>query len=315
MKHIKELSFRKVKRYSIATRKSKVNLSEFGILYEKGTSFKEFLDKMPNILAASDFRKAVIAVVEARKRNRPVILGMGAHPIKVGLSPVIIGLLKRGIITAIATNGASIIHDFEMAYIGNTSEDVGEELCKGTFGMAKETGVMLNKAIIQGVEDGYGIGSAVGEFIHHNRKMKNKNVSIFAEGYRLGAPLTVHVAIGTDTIHMHPEADGKALGEGSLRDFRLFTSLITELERGVFINLGSAVIIPEVFLKALTLARNTGYNVDNFTAINMDFSKQYRANENVLNRPTKQSGTAVNLLGHHEIMFPLLSAAIIEEMD
>ncbi len=315
MKHTNKQSFRKVKRVPIAKRKSNVTIPGFGLPYEKGVSFKEFIDRIPNILAASDFKTAVSSIVKARGKKKPVILGMGAHPIKVGLSPIIIDLMKREIVTSIATNGASIIHDFELSYSGFTSEDVAEELTKGTFGMAKETGIMLNKAIIEGVQNGNGIGTSVGELINNNKRIKNKKISIFASAFSLGIPITVHVAIGTDIIHMHPEADGKSIGEGSLRDFKLLTSIISELEEGVFINLGSAVIIPEVFLKALNLTRNIGNKVYNFTTINMDFIKQYRSLENVLRRPTLNNGTAINLIGHHEIMFPLLSAAVIEGMD
>ncbi len=314
-KTIKIQSFKNVKRTSLKSRKSKVEISREGIPHKTKSSFKEFMDRLPSILAAYDFRKAVTFIVNARRKKRPVILGMGAHQIKVGLSRVIIDLMERGILTGIATNGASIIHDFELSYSGHTSEDVLEELNKGTFGMAKETGVMLNMAINNGAKKGYGIGLSVGEFIYNDRRIKNRDRSIFAQGYKLGVPITVHVGIGTDIIHMHPEADGKTIGEGSLLDFRLLASLVTELEEGVFINLGSAVIIPEVFLKVLTLARNTGNSVRNFTMINMDFIKQYRASENILRRPTSESGTAIELIGHHEIMFPLLAAAVIEEIE
>ncbi len=308
------LDFKNVKRYSLSDRKSKVCLPEHGHVYEKGLDFKGFLGLLPEILAGSDFRKVVEAIVRARKNGRAVILGMGAHPVKVGLSPLIIDLMKRGIITALAANGATIIHDFELAYTGHTSEDVQEELQKGTFGMAEETGVFINRAITDGVKKGYGIGRSLGEFIHNSNDCNNKEISLFAAGAALGIPATVHVAIGTDIVHMHPEADGGAIGEGSLRDFRLFASKVAELEGGVYINLGSAVIMPEVFLKALTLARNTGQRVFNFTTLNMDFIRHYRAFENVTKRPVIPEGIGITLVGHHEIMFPLLIAAIIESM-
>jgi hypothetical protein len=302
----------KVKRYSLKDRKSKVELSLQGVPHAAGGLFSAFIAGLPKTLAADDLRTAARNIVGARRADRPVILGMGAHPIKVGLSPIIIDLMERGIITALCTNGASAVHDFEMALAGFTSEDVACSLDDGSFGMAKETGVMLNGAISEGVQRGLGLGRAVGEFIHNDRKFRHKAVSIFAAAYRLGLPLTVHVAIGTDIIHMHPEADGAAIGEGSLRDFKILTGQVAGLEGGVFINLGSAVIIPEVFLKAINLARNTGSTVDKFTALNMDFIRHYRAHENVLRRPTKKGGTALGIVGHHEIMLPLLAAAVIE---
>ena len=307
------LSLKQVKTYSIRKRKSKVHLSTLAKLPEKGDSIKDFIEKLPDILAVKDFRDTVQAIVRARKNGRPVILGMGAHPIKVGLSPIIIDLLGREIITAVATNGACIIHDFELSFIGHTSEDIDEELLKATFGMAKETGKYLNRAIKEGIKKGYGIGQAVGEMIYESR-FRFKGKSIFASAYRRGIPATVHVAIGSDIIHMHPDADGSAIGEGSFRDFRLFTSVVSDLEGGVYINLGSAVIMPEVFLKALTVARNLGNRVENITTVNMDFIQHYRPRENVLRRPTIKKGSAYALTGHHEIMFPLLAAAIIEEM-
>ncbi|MBF0487292.1 MAG: deoxyhypusine synthase family protein [Nitrospirae bacterium] len=307
----------RVKRYSLADRKSKVALDKIGRPYNRGGLFGEFLLSLPDILAAADLRRAAACIAKARENGCPVILGMGAHPIKVGLSPIIIDLMERGVITAVATNGASIVHDFELAFAGFTSEDVAAELCKGTFGMAEETGVMLNTAIVRGVDSGLGLGSAIGSFLSHDKAIKNKGISIFARAYELGLPVTVHVAVGTDIIHMHPEADGRAIGEGSLRDFRLLATLLGGLEGGVFINLGSAVIIPEVFMKALNLARNIGgaeNKVEHFTAINMDFISHYRAQVNVLKRPAADSNSAINLIGHHEIMFPLLAATIKEHI-
>ena len=313
MKKIKPISLKSVKTYSIKNRKSKVSLSAFAVPPAKADMFKTFIDKLPDILAVNDFRAVVTAIVKSRKNNRPVILGMGAHPIKVGLSPIIIDLMQKGVITAVATNGAWIIHDFEISFIGHTSEDVEKELCRGTFGMAEETGRYLNKAIKEGVKKGYGIGRSVGKMIHGS-KFRFKGKSIFASAYKLDIPSTVHVAIGTDIIHMHPEANGSAIGEGSFKDFKLFTSVVSDLEGGVYINLGSAVIMPEVFLKALTIARNLGNKVENITTVNMDFIQHYRPIENVLRRPTIGNGSAYALTGHHEIMFPLLATAIIEEI-
>lgn len=313
MRQYKPVSLKRVKTYSIFKRKSKVSIDSLSTPFEKGSSLKSFLDKLPAVLAVNDFRAVVKAIVHARKNSRPVILGMGAHPIKVGLSPIIIDLMRKNIVTAIATNGACIIHDFEMCYVGSTSEDVERQLCNGTFGMARETGKFLNKAIKDGVKRGYGIGKSVGEMIYKSR-FKFKDKSIFASAFELGLPASVHVAIGTDIIHMHPDADGLATGEGSFRDFRQFTSVVSDLEQGVYINLGSSVIMPEVFLKAVAIARNLGHKVEHITTVNMDFIQHYRPSLNVLKRPPGQSGSFYALTGHHEIMLPLLAAAIIEEI-
>lgn len=313
MKKYKPVSLKKLKTYPISKRKSKVEITLSATPHKRGQPFKDFIAHLPDILAAKDFRAVVSAVVNARKKKRPVVLGMGAHPIKVGLSTLIIGLMNRGIITAIATNGACIVHDFELSFTGRTSEDVAEELCKGAFGMAKETGEYINKAINTGVKNGYGIGKSLGEMIQNSR-FKYKDMSVFGAAYKLKLPATVHIAIGTDIIHMHPHADGASIGEGSLRDFKLFTSVVSDLEGGVYINLGSAVIMPEVFLKALTIARNLGSKVENITTVNMDFIQHYRPAQNVLRRPTLQKGCSYALTGHHEIMLPLLAAAVIEEI-
>lgn len=313
MKRYKPVSLKKIKTYPLSSRKSRVEIEFAGVPHKKGTSFRAFVDSLPSTLAASDLKATVRAVVEARKRGRPVVLGMGAHPLKVGLSPVIIDLMKRGIITAIATNGACVIHDFELSIIGRTSEDVASELCSGKFGMARETGRELNAAINKGVKRGYGIGRAIGEYISRG-KNRFKDKSIFSEAYRLGIAATVHIAVGTDIIHMHPEADGAMVGEGSLRDFRLLAAVISDLEGGVYINLGSAVIMPEVFLKALTIARNLGNKAEDITTVNMDFIQHYRPRENVLCRPTIAKGRSYALTGHHEIMIPLLAAMIIEDL-
>jgi hypothetical protein len=238
---------------------------------------------------------------------------MGAHPIKVGLSPLIIDFMERGIVSAVAMNGAGIIHDFELAFMGETSEDVASSLKDGSFGMAEETGAFLNRAITKGYDQRQGIGAAVGEAILKAR-LPHHRLSILAAGARLGIPVTVHVGIGTDIIHMHPEVDGKALGEGSLLDFRTLTSVVATLGDGVFLNLGSAVILPEVFLKALSLARNLGSRVRNLTTVNLDFLPHYRPLTNVVTRPTLESGKGYHLTGHMEIMVPLLFASVLEEL-
>ncbi len=296
----------------LQSRKSKVEIDEAGTVFSNGT-FRDFISSLPDILAAKDIRAVVSAIVRARKKDRPVILGMGAHPIKVGLAPIIINLIKKNIITAIALNGACIVHDYELSLIGHTSEDVDIELCRGTFGMAEETGKGLNRAIKRGVKKGSGIGRAVGEYIAKSRA-PHKQLSILAAATKYEIPATVHVAVGTDIIHMHPEADGAAIGEGSLRDFKLFSSVVADLKGGVYINLGSAVILPEVFLKAIALTRNLRYPVKNFTTVNMDFIQHYRCRENVLRRPVISGGRSYALTGHHEIMFPLLAAAVLEAL-
>ncbi len=309
----KPININNIKTYSVRERESKVSLKRACKVYTKSGSFSDFVSSLPSFLAAEDLRKVVRAISNAYKNKRPVILGMGAHPIKVGLSPLIIDLMHKGVVTAIATNGACIIHDFEISYIGETSEDVVKELTTGTFGMARETGQFLNNAINNGVKKGKGIGASVGDFIDSSDS-SFKDKSIFRAGYKLALPMTVHIAIGTDIIHMHPEADGALIGEGSMRDFKLFASVVSELEGGVYINLGSAVILPEVFLKALTIARNLGHKVEEFTTVNMDFFQHYRPRENVLKRPTILKGQNFSLTGHHEIMFPLLAGMIMEEL-
>jgi deoxyhypusine synthase len=314
MKNYMPVSLKRVSTCSINKRQSKVSLDNTAKPFVKGDSLRIFLKKLPDILAAKDLRAVVRAIVKARNDRKPVILGMGAHPIKVGLSPVIIDLIKRNIITAIATNGACIIHDFELSYIGHTSEDVQKELCRKTFGMAKETGCYINKAIKGGLKKRHGVGKSIGEMIYKSN-FRFKKDSIFASAFEHNIPATVHIAIGTDIIHMHPDADGSALGEGSFIDFKLLISVVSDLEGGVYINLGSAVIMPEVFLKALTVARNLGNKVEKITTVNMDFIQHYRPRENVLKRPTIRKGSAYALTGHHEIMFPFLAAAVIDEIS
>jgi hypothetical protein len=302
-----------VETYSIKGRKSKVSVDDLGKEARASTSFSDFMDSLPNILAAADLREVASRIVKAHKSDRVIALGMGAHVIKVGLGPMIIDFMERGIINTIAMNGACIVHDFELAFNGQTSEDVAVEIGGGSFGMAEETGRMLNQAIIDGGRKGLGIGRSVGEMILEE-KLPYADKSIIAAGARLGIPVTVHVAVGTDIIHMHPHADGAAIGEGSYRDFRLISSVISQLDSGVYLNIGSAVLLPEVFLKALTLARNLGFEVKNFTTVNMDFIQGYRPTQNVVRRPTQDGGKGFALTGHHEIMVPLLFSVIAEEL-
>jgi hypothetical protein len=310
---IRPLSLDKIQTYPLKARKSLVQDKDFARPIPKGASFRKFIDSLPSFLAAKDFRDIVARIAEAHESGKPIILGMGAHPIKVGLSPLIIRLMEKGIVQAVAMNGAGIIHDFEIAFGGQTSEDVAAEIGTGSFGMARETGQWVNEAIQKGWEQGRGIGDSIGRMIE-DKKLPFRHLSITAAGVRLGIPVTVHVAIGTDILHLHPQACGQAIGEGSHRDFRLLAAMVSGLQGGVYINLGSAVILPEVFLKALTLARNLGYGVKKFTTVNMDFIPHYRPLTNVVRRPTLEGGKGFHLTGHHEIMFPLLTAAILESI-
>ncbi|GAK60090.1 hypothetical protein, fragment [Candidatus Vecturithrix granuli] len=308
------LDFRDITTYSIFERKSLVQVETFATPWRKGGSFSTFLQSLPAILAGKQFQQIVERVATAVRSERLVVLAMGAHVIKCGLSPLIIDLMERGVVSAIALNGAGIIHDFELAYTGATSEDVAEAISTGEFGMGRETAQFLNAVIIQGQEDGLGIGQAVGKALY-DANPPYLQYSLVAAGYRLQIPITVHVSIGTDIIHTHPEANGAALGAGSHRDFQHFISVISQLEGGVYFNIGSAVILPEVFLKAISTVRNLGYVVKHFTTVNMDFIRHYRPIQNVVIRPTSDGGEGYTLIGHHEILVPLLAAAIIEQLE
>jgi hypothetical protein len=314
MKKLEPLSLDGIKTYSLSERHSKVSFQDFGSPWRKGGGFREFVDRLPRILAGETLREVAGAWVRARRQGRPVLLGMGAHPIKVGLSPVLIDLLKRRLITGVAMNGAGIIHDAEVAMAGRTSEDVDEVLGCGAFGMARETAEFLNGAIAWGARQELGLGQAVGRRLLES-DFPHKDLSLVGMAASLEVPLTVHVAVGTDIIHLHPSVDPEALGATTHRDFRLFAALVSELEDGVFINLGSAVIIPEVFLKALTLARNLGHKASPLTTVNLDFVQHYRPLTNVVRRPTAGAGLGFALTGHHELLFPLLAALVVEEME
>jgi len=312
-KEFPPIDLSKITTYSILERKSLVQVDTFATPWRKGGNFAQFLASLPKILVGSQFRKIVAKVVNAVKAERPVVMAMGAHVIKCGLSPIVIDLMERGIVSAIALNGAGIIHDFELAYTGQTSEDVAEAIATGEFGMGRETGQFLNEAINQGVNAGLGIGESVGKaLIAANPQYLQ--YSIVAAGRRLGIPVTVHVAIGTDIIHTHPSANGAALGEGTHRDFKRFIGVVSQLEGGVYFNIGSAVILPEVFLKAVSTVRNLGYPLKHFTTVNMDFIRHYRPTQNVVTRPTAEGGEGYTLIGHHEMLLPLLAAAMIEAL-
>lgn len=275
----------------------------------RGMTVRALVDGLPDILGARDLRVAVDRIASAIRRGRPVVLGMGAHPIKVGLGPLIGDLVRRERLAALAVNGACLVHDFEMAWGGRTSEDVGPGLDRGLFGMARETGAFVNRAARDGAARGLGLGWAVGDAIRRAR-LPFRRASILAAAVEAGIPATAHVAIGTDIVHMHPEADGAAIGETSLRDFRQLAAVVARLDGGVYVNLGSAVVLPEVFVKALNLARNVGHRVRDLTTVDMDFTRHYRPGVNVVARPTAAGGRGIALTGHHEIMFPLLWAAV-----
>lgn len=302
-----------LKTYPLASRKSKVDRVDFARPWKPGGTLEDFLERLPDILAAKDFKAVVSATAKARKAGKNVVMAMGAHVIKVGLNPVVVDLMEQGVITAIAMNGAGIIHDLEVAMIGRTSEDVLEGLEHGAFGMAEETAGFLNRAVLKAGNEGLGLGGAVGRAIIEENLPFEKE-SILATAARLEIPATVHVAIGTDIIHIHPGFDPEATGKASYLDFRLFCSVVAALEDGVYMNVGSAVILPEVFLKALTLVWNMGHKVERITTVNMDFIRQYRPTTNVVERPTSQGGRGFTLVGHHEIMFPLLAAAVSEKI-
>jgi len=302
-----------LKTYSLTERKSKVSDADFASPWEVGGSFREFLKRLPRILAGEDIREVISSIAQARREQKAVLMAMGAHVIKVGLNPVVIDLMHRGIITGIAMNGAGIIHDLEVAITGQTSEDVSAALGNGSFGMAKETGNFLNEAIRSARDQNLGLGEAVGRKII-NEDFSLKENSILATGIQLGIPVTVHVAIGTDIIHMHPEFDAEAAGGATHRDFRIFSTMVSTLENGVYLNVGSAVILPEVFLKALSVVRNLGHSVHRFTAVNLDFIRHYRPMTNVVHRPTAEGGKGLSLVGHHELLLPMIAAGVLEEL-
>jgi len=308
------IDINKVKTYSVLTRKSKVNSQDFVKIPKKKASFLDFYGSFSNILKARDLRLVVDAIAAAHKHKKAVIYMGGAHVIKCGLNPVLIELLKKKVLSCICLNGAGVIHDFELALQAKTSEDVGEGLKDGKFGMGKETAEFINAAVREGVVRGKGFGDAVAEKIGKS-SLRYKNLSLLANAYKYKVPVCVHVAIGTDIIHQHPSFDGALTGQASMRDFKTLTNEIIGLNNGgVVLNFGSAVIMPEVFLKALNLARNLGNKVKGFTTANFDMIHHYRPNQNVVCRPTQDSGKGYYIIGHHEIMLPLLAQAVIEKI-
>ena len=303
-----------VQTYPLASRTSKVTLADVARPHVAGTGVDGWLSRLPDLLAGRDFRAVIDAIDRARQEDRPVVWGLGAHVVKVGLSPILVDLMRRGYVSAMALNGAGMIHDFELAVGGSTSEDVDGTLGTGQFGMATETGRDLNAVITEGVARGAGIGQSVGAYLC-DQQVPHLEYSLVGMAYRLGIPVTVHVALGTDIIHMHPSASGAALGEGSLRDFRYLASVVSHLSGGVYLNCGSAVVLPEVFLKAVAVVRNAGHSLDGLTTVNLDFLRHYRPQTNVVTRPTAGTGRGYSLTGHHELMIPLLAAALVERHE
>jgi len=312
MSGYEQIDLSKIKTFSISNRPSKISTADFARFYQRGASLNQFLSDLPNILIGADFKQLIKSIVNAYRSRKQIIAMMGAHVIKCGLSPLIIQLMEIGVIKCLALNGAGIIHDTEVANWGITSEDVAEALNDGSFGMVKETAEFINSALEDGKRLKLGLGESVGKKLSES-DAAYKHLSILAGGYSNNIPITVHVAIGTDILHQHPATNGATIGELSHRDFKIFCSQVAKLTAGsVVLNFGSAVVLPEVFLKALTVARNLGYNAHGFTTANFDMLRHYRPQVNVIQRPTQTGGKGCQFTGHHEIMIPLLVAGILE---
>ncbi len=310
----KPLDFAGLKTVPIKDRGGKVRTEHFASPYEKGAGMGRWLDTLPKILAADSFRSVADALLAARQKKKPIIWGFGGHVIKCGLAPVLTDLMRRGYATAFTMNGSAAIHDFEIAIAGCTSEDVEAVLPDGRFGTAEETGREMNTAIIEGDRESLGIGESLGRRLETLADPAFRQSSVLLEAWANSVPVTVHVAFGTDTPHTHPAADAGAIGRATHRDFRLFCSLVAELnEGGVYLNVGSAVVLPEVFLKAISAVRNLGHPVNDFTTVNFDFLQHYRPRVNVVERPhARAGGQGIAITGHHELMLPLLAAVLIE---
>lgn len=312
---IQPLEFDDISTYPLGDRKSKVHTGLFGKPADRNDTVGQFIEKLPNILAGEQLRRLIRALVRARQDEKSLLWGMGGHVVKCGLGPILIDMMRDGFVTGLAMNGAALIHDFEIALHGSTSEEVENEIGSGRFGMAEETGEYLNKAINDGVQRGIGIGESVGRFLDasdNGIEFEHPESSILVEAYARSIPVTVHLAIGTDITHVHPTVSGENLGAATMRDFKLLCRMVESLERGVYVNLGSAVILPEVFLKAVSVVRNLGGSLRDFTTANLDFIQHYRPTQNVLKRPTQDGGQSIALTGHHEIMLPLIAAALKE---
>lgn len=311
-KNISPIDLAAIKTYELASRPSKVTVKDFATPISADDSLKEFLDKLPNILAVQSIREIAKAVKRAKSLNKPIIWGIGGHVIKTGLAPILIDLMNRGFLTAIAANGSVLVHDTEIALVGFTSEDVDATLGDGDFGAAKETGEILNSAAKNGQIDNIGLGEAMGREVS-NLNPPNADKSLLCQTYANKIPFTAHLTIGADIGNFHASADGSALGETSHTDFKLFCSIVKEMnDGGVYLNIGSAVTMPEIFLKAVTVVRNLGFPLQDITTANFDFIQHYRPLTNVVRRPTANgAGRGFSVTGHHEIMIPLLAAHLI----
>ncbi|MDQ4121581.1 MAG: hypothetical protein M3209_09060 [Acidobacteriota bacterium] len=306
------LNFESIKTYPLEERSSKVTIENFSQAPADSDSLREFLDKLPDILAVKSLREIANQIRRAKKLGKPIVWGIGGHVVKTGLAPVLIDLMRRGFVSAIAANGSVLVHDTEIALVGFTSEDVDATLGAGDFGAARETGEILNRAAKNAFRENLGLGEAMGRELIQ-LKPKNENFSLLFQTYRNKIPFTAHLTIGADIGHFHPSADGAALGAASHTDFRLFCSIVRELNGGgVYLNVGSAVVLPEVFLKAVTIIRNLGIPLADFTTANFDFIQSYRPATNVVRRPVQNgAGRGFSVTGHHEIMIPLLAAQIL----
>ncbi len=311
-KNIKPIALDGVNTYPLSERPSKVSVEDFARPVKEDSTLKDFLAGLPNILAVQTLRQLAAQMHRARAQNRPIIWGLGGHVVKTGLAPLIIDLMRRGYVSAIAANGSVLVHDAEIALVGSTSEDVDATLGAGAFGAADETGKLLNHAAREGARDQIGLGESLGRALIA-AKPKHQNLSLLCAAYSARVPFTAHVAIGTDIAHFHPEVDGAALGATTHTDFRLLSELVRLLNGGgVYLNIGSAVILPEVFLKAVTLVRNLGHALEDFTTANFDFIQSYRPLTNVVRRPTSGgAGRGYSITGHHELTIPLLAAQLL----
>ena len=312
-----EADLSRVRTVPVAARPNKVRAEDFAAAPPSGApSFTAFLDALPDILEARSFTAVVDAIVAAARGERPVVVMMGGHIVKTGVGPLLIELMGRGVVTHLASNGSAVIHDYELARWGGTSEDVEAGLTDGSFGMAEETGREMNEAIVRGAAEEMGLGEALGRALEARDDLAQPERSLLLASRRLGIPFTVHAALGAEIIHQHPAADGAAIGATSHRDFRTLAGALAGLEGGVVLNLGSAVMMPEVFLKALTVARNLHDGAPRaFTAVDLDMIRHYRPRMNVVERPTRTGGgTGYQLTGHHEIMVPLLTWAVLARL-
>ena len=316
---IQPLKLDQVRTYPLKSRPSKVSVRDFAKPRHSGTLIRQWVNSLPRILAGQSFRAVIASLEAARRKRKPIIWGLGGHVIKCGLGPILIDLMQRGYVSAVAMNGAALIHDFEIALVGATSEDVPAVLGEGRFGMAEETGRFINESVTAGDREQLGIGEAAGQFLMRSREAQFRRYSILAGAYKQDIPVTVHEAIGTDITHQHPSMNARALGAASYQDFLLLAQLVRRMDGGgVYLNVGSAVILPEVFLKCVSLAANLGRPPRSITTVNMDFIQHYRPLQNVVVRPTatansgsgRQSSRGYALTGHHELMIPLLAAAL-----